>query len=149
MNQQTAVIGPRRAVLYMRAAQDSTGSSVARQRELCRAFAAEHGYTVFGAFADIGHAPGATTRPPGYARMVEHATAEAASVVIVADRARISRRCTDYVLLRDELRDLGIAIRSVTDPWLEERSEEIKELLLRIDAHLADADRETGNRHAR
>lgn len=124
MNQQTAVIGPKRAVLYMRTAYDPTGSSVARQREFCREFAAEHGYTVLGAFADFGLAPGPTRRPSGYAWMVEHATAEAASAVIVTDLACISRRCTDYIWLRDEL--LG-----------------------RIDACLADSARKTVRQDAR
>jgi DNA invertase Pin-like site-specific DNA recombinase len=104
---------PMRAVLYARAGQDRTGSSIDRQIKACREYAEAHSYDIVGGFTEVGPAAPAWVLPAGYHRAVEIALAQAASVVVVTDCSRISRHTTDLVAACDALHGLGIAIEAV------------------------------------
>ncbi|MEU5874726.1 recombinase family protein [Glycomyces sp. NPDC047369] len=116
MTEQNQSQQPMRAVLYARAAIDPTGTSIIRQEQYCREFAAEHGIEITGAFADVGPAPTPGKLPPGYRRMLERAADTAARVLIVEDHARLSRSSTDIPVLRQGLRDRGLVLRFASEP---------------------------------
>jgi site-specific DNA recombinase len=81
-----------RCAIYLRTARDDAGDgqAIARQREDCLRFAAEHGWDVVAEYADSGVSAWSGPRP-GYDRMVEAADAGEFGALVCRDLSRLTR----------------------------------------------------------
>lgn len=102
-----------RAVAYTRvacAAPESSRSLEAQLRE-CRRYAAELGLEIAGEFTDLG--PGSTepALAPALERALGFLRANAITVLVVFDRARLSRQLAQFSRVQQHLDSLGIDVR--------------------------------------
>ncbi|WP_330641796.1 recombinase family protein [Cuneatibacter sp. NSJ-177] len=84
------------AALYMRLSREDglrESSSIATQRKMLRAFAKEHGFSVYGEYADDGYS-GTNFDRPQWQRMIEDIEAGRVNLVITKDLSRLGR---DYI----------------------------------------------------
>lgn len=112
-----------RAALYIRvstAEQAMHGYSLAAQEELLRQYAAEHGHTVVGVYADEGKSASHNLdRRKALLRMVEDAEAGKVQTILFKDITRWSRKASDYYRIQDRLDKCGCSWIAVQQPYLE------------------------------
>ena len=88
---------PPRAGLYLRLSRDDEGAgesaSIATQRAILRAYAADHGFTVVGEYVDDGWS-GTTFDRPGFRRLLSDIDRGRIDLVLTKDLSRLGR---DYI----------------------------------------------------
>ena len=86
-----------RAGLYMRLSKDDgdsgESSSITNQRKLLTAYAASHGFPVFGEYADDGYS-GTNFDRPAFRRLLSDVEAKKINLILVKDLSRLGR---DYI----------------------------------------------------
>jgi site-specific DNA recombinase len=109
-----------RAVGYIRVSteeQAERGHGLEAQERAIRAFAESQGYELLRIVADP--AVSGATRPaerPGFAELIALAGAGAISILLVWKFDRLARQIVYSVVTANELAELGVAVRSVTEP---------------------------------
>ncbi len=107
-----------RARIYIRVSTEEQveGYSLEVQEERCRAFIISQGWTVEGLTADEGYSGYYATRP-GITELISDAGNQKFDIICVYKLDRFSRKLKDLVNITDQLEELGIALKSVTEPF--------------------------------
>ena len=104
----------KRAVLYARVSSDDTraeGRNLAGQIEMCRAYAAQHGYAVVAELSeDDKGASGFAFELPQLNRVRDMAQAGQFDTLIVREIDRLSRSLVKQLIVEEELRRAGVQI---------------------------------------
>lgn len=120
-----------RAVAYTRVACAAPQSSRSLEAQLheCRCYAEVQGTEIAGEFTDLGPGPTDTALTPAFERALGFLRANAVTVLVVFDRARLSRQPEQYSRLQQYLHGLGIDVRFArgADRDNSERIESIKQ----------------------
>lgn len=106
-----------RAVIYARFSTDKQREeSIEAQERACREYAAAHGYSVSGVYADRA-ASGKTDRRPDFQRMMRDAKSQRFDVVLVHKYNRFARRMSDHVRYEDKLNSYGVQLIAVAEDF--------------------------------
>lgn len=112
-----------RTALYIRVSsseQAMHGYSLAAQEELLRQYAAEHGHSVVGLYADEGKSASKNLdRRQALLQMVSDAEAGKIQLILFKDITRWSRNAAQYYRIQDRLDKCGCAWIAVQQPYLE------------------------------
>jgi len=109
-----------KAVGYVRVSTDeqaSAGYGLDAQEKAIKAFAESQGYELIEIVQDAGIS--GATRPeerPGFCRIIQLAEEKAFSILLVWKFDRLARHLGYAVTTVNQLQDMGIALRSVTEP---------------------------------
>lgn len=109
-----------KAVGYVRVSTDeqaSAGYGLDAQEKAIKAFAESQGYELIEIVQDAGVS--GATRPegrPGFSRIIQLAEEKAFSILLVWKFDRLARNLAYAVTTVNQLQDIGIALRSVTEP---------------------------------
>lgn len=107
-----------KAAIYARSATVGEGEGAAPQVEALRVFCQEQGFDLVAVFVDDGVS---STVPfgsrPGGVGLLEAARNSEFGAVLVQSLDRFSRDPAALSEALDDLREAGVAIRSITQPW--------------------------------
>ena len=102
-----------RAAIYARySSENQRDASIEDQIEVCRRYAAQHGFTVTATFQDRALS-GAHSNRPGYKTLLTEARRGSFNVVIVEALDRLARKLSDVASLHDELQFHGMGLHAV------------------------------------
>ena len=102
-----------RAVLYSRVSTDEQGDnfSLPTQVDACQRYAAQHGMDVVAQCQDV--MSGALLERPGLTKARQIIAAGGCDALIVYSQDRLTRSVAHMLLIRDELRAMGVALHAV------------------------------------
>ena len=109
--------GPKKAILYARAATKCEGesrASISRQLEALREYADRAGYAVLEEVADPGQS-GASLDRPGMERVRRLVARGGVASVLTEDRDRLSRRPLDRLILGREFEESGCETHAIRE----------------------------------
>lgn len=110
-----------RAALYARYSTDMQRSeSIADQLAACRSFCEREGLDVVDEFHDAALSGASMANRPGLSKLLRVARDEAFDVVVTEALDRLSRSQGDIATLFEDLRFLGISIRTISEGEVEE-----------------------------
>jgi site-specific DNA recombinase len=103
-----------RAIIYTRVSTEEQGDnySLGSQDDACRRYAEQHSFSVVAALQDM--MSGAKLERPGLNKVRELLRLRTADAVIVYCSDRLTRSLAHSLLLREELREAGVALHCVT-----------------------------------
>ena len=124
---------PNRAVLYCRVStkEQTHNLSLKTQEKQCRDYAARFGLTVDRVFVEEGESA-KTTQRTQFKAMLQFCRENKGRVhqVIVYSISRFARSAHDHLSVRQQLSQLGISLRSVTEPFDDTSSGKLMESIL-------------------
>lgn len=104
-----------RTAIYLRLSKDRTGEGlgVDRQREDCRAYLNQHGWTLVGEHVDNDTSASSGRRRPGYEQLLADVEADQVDIIVAWHLDRLIRRPVDLEHLIDVTERHGVTIRLV------------------------------------
>jgi DNA invertase Pin-like site-specific DNA recombinase len=131
-----------RVVSYVRVSREEQveGWSLDAQRDLCAELAARRGWNLVQVYEEPGRSAKTDLRP-AFQRMMSRAEAKQFDVIIVHKLDRFSRSLADVVKNVARLKEAGVGLVSVSEPWLDTTTPQ-GEFMLYLFALLAQWDNE-------
>ena len=132
-----------KVALYTRVSTDEQrdkGFSLAGQMELLRAHASRYGYEVHDEYVDGGYS-GTSLDRPQFQRLLTDAREKRFELVLVYKIDRFFRNNKALLTIADELEQVGVGIRSITEPF--DTSNYIGKFSLSLFGSLAQLERDT------
>jgi site-specific DNA recombinase len=106
-----------RAVIYARTGSGN-GENAGRQRERCRAVAAERGWDVIAPYADEGTSAWNMNRP-GLKAAMDLVRSHGCDILVVDARSRLTRRASDMDSILADADAAGVTVHLATDGSLD------------------------------
>jgi site-specific DNA recombinase len=131
-----------RVVSYIRVSREEQveGWSLDAQRDQCADLAAQRGWDLVQVFEEPGRSAKTDLRP-AFQRMMSRAEAQQFDVIVVHKLDRFSRSLADVVKNVARLKEAGVGLVSVSEPWLDTTTPQ-GEFMLYLFALLAQWDNE-------
>lgn len=95
--------------------EQARGYSIEGQLSLCRDYARQNDWSVYGEYIDPGHS-GGTDKRPAFKKLISDALAGQFSVILVHKFDRFARSRVHAVTYKSLLRDKGIQVISISQP---------------------------------
>ena len=113
-----------KAVIYARVSsgmQADLGTSIPSQIKICREYAEKNGYTVIKVYEDEGKSARTDDRP-AFQEMINEAkkVPKAFDAILIYNQSRFSRNTLDTLTYKNLLKQNGVDVISVTEPFDEE-----------------------------
>lgn len=130
-----------KAAIYSRKSKfTGKGESVENQIELCKSYASDNGYNDIYIYEDEGFS-GANVNRPEFKSMMKDAKSKKFDAIICYRLDRISRNVSDFSILIDKLKDLGIGFISIREQF--DTSSPMGTAMMFISSVFAQLERET------